>query len=193
MAISGERVESQPAGATSSNAVTSIGLWQRKSFQRVVWGAFAYVFLMVAVCFLLPLLWMFSTSLKPDDEVFVFPPLLAHELGLQQLLSGLDVLPFTTYLINTCIVTFSNVLGNLIVRWRPLALRVCVRVEHVFMLVARHDDGAVSGHVDPNVHLLQQQDWLGQHAAADHGARLVWLGVLYFSCASFSWGCPASG
>jgi multiple sugar transport system permease protein len=116
MAISGERVESQPAGAASNNAVTGIGLWQRKSFRRIVRGAFAYVFLIIgSICFLLPLLWMFSTSLKPDDEVFVFPPrFLPTSWDWNNYYLAWTALPFNTYLLNTCIVTFSNVLGNLI-------------------------------------------------------------------------------
>lgn len=116
MAVSSEAVKREQTAGVVKAPSQAVGMWQRKSFQRTVRAAIAYAFLLVgSFCFLLPLLWMFSTSLKPDNEVFVFPPrFLPTSWDWQNYVLGWNALPFNTYLINTCIVTFSNVLGNLI-------------------------------------------------------------------------------
>ena len=116
MAISGKTVDTKQEQVESLRSPTGVGLWQRKSFQRIVRGIFAYIFLLVgSTLFILPLLWMFSTSLKPDVEVFEFPPrFLPTSWDWNNYYLAWTALPFTRYLLNTCIVTFSNVLGNLI-------------------------------------------------------------------------------
>jgi ABC-type glycerol-3-phosphate transport system permease component len=100
----------------SSTAPAKINVWQRKSFQRQVRMAITYIFLITgSVIFILPLLWMVSTSLKPDQEVWTFPPtFMPSRFEWQNYVLGWTTLPFTTYLKNTVIVTFANVLGNLI-------------------------------------------------------------------------------
>lgn len=116
MAVRSETVKPEQRVMVGKAAPRQVGMWQRKSFQRAVRGAIAYAFLLVgSFCFLLPLLWMFSTSLKPDDEVFAFPPrFLPTSWDWNNYVLGWTALPFNTYLINTIIVTTSNVLGNLI-------------------------------------------------------------------------------
>jgi ABC-type glycerol-3-phosphate transport system permease component len=116
MAIGSDTVKSKQQETKGIYSAPSVGLWQRKSFQRNVRAAIAYFFLLIgSFCFVLPLLWMFSTSLKPDAEVFEFPPrFLPTSWDWNNYYLAWTALPFNTYLINTCIVTFSNVLGNLI-------------------------------------------------------------------------------
>lgn len=116
MAIRGETVKRQEPLVRPTSSARGVGIAQRKSVQRAVRVTIAYLFLLVgSFCFLLPLLWMFSTSLKPDNEVFEYPPrFLPSSWDWENYYLGWSALPFNTYLRNTVIVTFSNVLGNLI-------------------------------------------------------------------------------
>ncbi len=73
------------------------------------------VLLVLAVAFLAPLLWMVSTSLKRQDEVFAFPPsFLPTSFEWHNYVAGWTILPFTIFLKNSLIVTCANVVGNLI-------------------------------------------------------------------------------
>jgi ABC-type glycerol-3-phosphate transport system permease component len=68
-----------------------------------------------AIVFIIPFMWMISTSLKPAEEVFTFPPqFLPTFFVWQNYVDGWTVLPFNTFLINSLIVTCANVVGNLI-------------------------------------------------------------------------------
>ncbi len=70
--------------------------------------------------FILPFMWMVSTSLKQSQDVFSFPPSFLPIVDGQLTLNwsnyvrGWTVLPFNTYLTNSLIVTIANVVGNLI-------------------------------------------------------------------------------
>ncbi|MGH2559497.1 MAG: carbohydrate ABC transporter permease [Thermomicrobiales bacterium] len=69
----------------------------------------------LAVLFILPFLWMLSTSLKPQDEIFAFPPsFIPTSFEWHNYPDGWRILPFTTFLKNSLIVTSANVIGNLI-------------------------------------------------------------------------------
>ena len=67
------------------------------------------------VLFILPFMWMISTSLKPSQEVFTSPPqFLPSQFVWQNYIDGWTVLPFNTFLVNSLIVTCANVVGNLL-------------------------------------------------------------------------------
>jgi ABC-type glycerol-3-phosphate transport system permease component len=69
----------------------------------------------LAIIFILPFLWMVSTSLKPQDEVFTYPPkFLPTSFQWQNYKSGWTILDFNTFLKNSLIVTSANVIGNLV-------------------------------------------------------------------------------
>jgi ABC-type glycerol-3-phosphate transport system permease component len=58
---------------------------------------------------------MVSTSLKESQDVFTYPPtFLPNSFEWRNYIAGWTVLPFTTFLKNSLIVTGANVLGNLI-------------------------------------------------------------------------------
>jgi ABC-type glycerol-3-phosphate transport system permease component len=82
----------------------------------VVWRVTIYVLLAaLSVSFVLPFLWMISTSLKQSQDVFTYPPsFLPNSFEWQNYPKGWRVLPFNTFLTNSLIVTFANVIGNLI-------------------------------------------------------------------------------
>ena len=67
-----------------------------------------------AIMFLLPLLWMFSTSLKASNEIFIVPPKwIPDVLHWENYTKALALAPFDLYLRNTLFVTIGNVMGNL--------------------------------------------------------------------------------
>jgi ABC-type glycerol-3-phosphate transport system permease component len=68
-----------------------------------------------AILFVLPFLWMLSTSVKPPNEIFIFPPKwIPDTLRWENYTQALALAPFDLYLRNTLFVTFGNVLGNLV-------------------------------------------------------------------------------
>jgi len=71
--------------------------------------------LALSVLFVLPFMWMVSTSLKQSEDVFTYPPSFFPTTFLwQNYPRGWTILPFNTFLINSLIVTSANVIGNLI-------------------------------------------------------------------------------
>ena len=77
---------------------------------------FVYGLLLIgSVIFLLPFLWMVSTSLKPNAEVFTYPPsVVPSSFQWHNYWDGWTALPFSTFLKNSLIVTCTNVVGNLL-------------------------------------------------------------------------------
>ncbi|MGH8873640.1 MAG: carbohydrate ABC transporter permease [Acidimicrobiia bacterium] len=89
--------------------------WERSLVRRVA----VYVLLAsFGVGLALPFLWMLSTGLKPDAQVFAFPPewvpspALWRNFGDSLTLAGHSV---DRYLLNTTIISISNVVGVLLI------------------------------------------------------------------------------
>jgi multiple sugar transport system permease protein len=77
-------------------------------------GRYVLLFLM-AVLFLAPALWMFSSSLKPDYEIFATPPSLwPAEPRWQNYAEALTALPFGRFAINTLIIAAGSIIGHLL-------------------------------------------------------------------------------
>ena len=67
---------------------------------------------LLSMVFLVPFLWLLSTSLKPDAQILVFPPVWIPEpITFQQYVLGLNYIPFLTYLKNTAIYCSLSVVG----------------------------------------------------------------------------------
>jgi ABC-type glycerol-3-phosphate transport system permease component len=83
---------------------------------RVLSKVLAYSLLVIgSIVFLLPFLWMVSTSLKVSSEVFAYPPsFLPSSFQWRNYLDGWTALPFNTFLRNSLIITCTNVVGNLL-------------------------------------------------------------------------------
>lgn len=77
---------------------------------------FAYVLLVAgAIVFVLPFLWMLTTSLKTARGVLTFPPeFLPTSFEWRNYVDGWTILPFGRYLLNTLLVTVLAVAGNLV-------------------------------------------------------------------------------
>ncbi len=70
--------------------------------------------LAISLLFLLPIIWMISTSLKPKDQVFVYPPqFFSGTLVWQNYPESLQFIDFWRYFFNTVVISALNVLGTL--------------------------------------------------------------------------------
>lgn len=70
------------------------------------------VLILASFFFLIPFLWMVSTSLKPLDQVFTFPPdWIPKPFQWSNYLDAMNYIPFFTYLKNTLIITIFSTLG----------------------------------------------------------------------------------
>ena len=69
----------------------------------------------VAVLFLAPALWMISSSLKPDYEIFATPPTLwPISPRWENYVEALTSLPFGRFAINTMIIALGSIIGHLL-------------------------------------------------------------------------------
>ena len=84
--------------------------------KRAVGGIIKYAFLIVlCAVFLLPLLWMISTSLKPNAGLLVFPiEWIPKEPMWENYVKVFQIVKFGTYIKNTLITSLTPVLGVLI-------------------------------------------------------------------------------
>lgn len=90
-----------------------------RSSRKIIKGwktVFAYALLMAGACvMLLPFLWMISTALKSADKVMMYPPQwIPDPVVWRNFRDGWNTLPFTQYLINTCKITLSVIIGTVI-------------------------------------------------------------------------------
>jgi multiple sugar transport system permease protein len=68
-----------------------------------------------AFVFLLPFLWMLSTSLKPDSQLYAYPPIwIPHPIQWENYPKSVNYVPFFTYLKNTLIISLSSMVGVVI-------------------------------------------------------------------------------
>jgi ABC-type glycerol-3-phosphate transport system permease component len=73
------------------------------------------VLIPAAFVFLLPFLWMLSTSLKPDSQLFAYPPIwIPHPFQWANYPKSVSYVPFFTYLKNTLIISLSSMVGVVI-------------------------------------------------------------------------------
>jgi ABC-type glycerol-3-phosphate transport system permease component len=76
----------------------------------------AYILLVAgSAVFIIPFLWMLTTSLKTTQEVLAYPPkLLPGTPHFENYPDAWTSLPFTTFLVNSIIISGLSVIGNLI-------------------------------------------------------------------------------
>jgi ABC-type glycerol-3-phosphate transport system permease component len=88
------------------------GLRMQRRLHRIV----VYALLLgLSWIFILPFIWMISTSLKQSQDVFTFPPrFLPTSFEWRNYVRGWTIMPFNTFLVNSLVVTIANVVGNLI-------------------------------------------------------------------------------
>lgn len=103
--------------AQVTRQVVTTPWYKTKRFYSIVKAIFIYALILPgAFLFILPLLWMLSTALKPPKEIFVYPPQwIPSELMWSNFYEGwTSRLDFTQMLINSLFITINNVVGNLV-------------------------------------------------------------------------------
>jgi len=92
--------------------------WYRRRQTRTILRAIVVYALVLpgAAVFILPLLWMLSTALKPPNQIFIYPPQwIPDPIRWENFTEGWSAyINFTQLMINTLIITSNNVLGNLV-------------------------------------------------------------------------------
>ena len=111
-------IPSPPTRHLTSRQTVYQRYWQEsRRARRLVYLVTVYALLIGgSILFTIPLIWMFSTSLRPESEVYTFPPkvLPDHFLWRNYIRAWTSILPFTRFLSNTLIISVGNVIGNLI-------------------------------------------------------------------------------
>lgn len=104
----------QPSPVVESE--TTRRLKRNRKLRQIGHAAIVYLLASIgAILFVLPFLWMFSTSLKATNEIFIFPPKwIPDTLHWENYTEALALMPFGRYLANTLFISLGNVLGNLI-------------------------------------------------------------------------------
>ncbi len=92
--------------------------WYRRRQTRTILRAIVVYALVLpgAAVFILPLLWMLSTALKPPNQIFIYPPQwIPDPVRWENFTEGWSAyINFTQLMINTLIITSNNVFGNLV-------------------------------------------------------------------------------
>ncbi|MEV0389719.1 carbohydrate ABC transporter permease [Nonomuraea sp. NPDC050643] len=106
-------LETARPAATPSRALTAAQAERVRRIRRT--GAYLLLVIATAV-FVLPFLWMITTSLKSDAENLAFPPeFLPSSFHVENYARGWSgSLPFNTFLINSVLITALSMLGNLV-------------------------------------------------------------------------------
>ncbi len=87
--------------------------FQSVRFQTIIGKIATYIIIIIlSFVFLIPLLWILSTSIKPDTQIFKMPPVLIPEpLTFEHYVRTFSELPFFMYLRNTLIIVVFYTLG----------------------------------------------------------------------------------
>jgi multiple sugar transport system permease protein len=91
---------------------SSTSAMSRETKERIR-GIVVHILLIpAAVVFLMPFLWMLSTSLKPDSQLFAYPPIwIPNPLEWSNYPESVTYVPFFTYLRNTLIISITSMVG----------------------------------------------------------------------------------
>lgn len=103
--------------AMANRSVVTTPWYKTQRFRTILKAVVVYALILPgAVIFILPLLWMLSTALKPSKEIFVYPPQwIPSEPMWSNFYEGwTSRLDFTQLLFNSLVITTNNVVGNLV-------------------------------------------------------------------------------
>jgi multiple sugar transport system permease protein len=98
-----------------------LGIWREGRLRvpvliRLAWRTLLFVALLVgSVSFVMPFLWMVSTSLKSPPQVWVQPPVwIPNPIVLENYVKAWTVVPTSTYLKNTVTITALSLVGHVL-------------------------------------------------------------------------------
>jgi ABC-type glycerol-3-phosphate transport system permease component len=84
--------------------------------QRLLWAALRFLIVLVgSLFFVLPSLWMITTSFKPDYQVWLIPPRWIPDYFVwENYGKPLEMLPFPRFYLNTVVIVALNLLGTVL-------------------------------------------------------------------------------
>ena len=137
-----------------------------KQLQRRIWGSFNFTMLcLLGVLMALPFFWMLSTSLKVEQQVYLFPPIwIPNPLAWENYrISLIDILPFTRFFLNTVYVTVTATVGAVLsssmVAFAFARLRWPGR-DKIFLLVLATMMVPTYSTIVPRFILFRNLDWI---------------------------------
>ncbi|MEW6229833.1 MAG: carbohydrate ABC transporter permease, partial [Bacillota bacterium] len=89
---------------------------RRKQLLALAQQSSSYLLLSLgAVLILIPFFWMVSTSLKEWGSLFIYPPQwIPRPVVWRNYADALTMVPFFTFLKNTCVITFTSLFGQVL-------------------------------------------------------------------------------
>ncbi|MCY3898678.1 MAG: carbohydrate ABC transporter permease [Caldilineaceae bacterium] len=137
-----------------------------KQQQRRIWGTFNFTMLCgLGVLMALPFFWMLSTSLKVEQQVYLFPPIwIPNPWAWENYrISLFDILPFTRFFLNTIYITVTATVGAVLsssmVAFAFARLRWPGR-DKVFLLVLATMMVPTYSTIVPRFILFRHLDWV---------------------------------
>lgn len=113
--MSSLKVDQVVAAERSGGLAAWTKAWQRMAWAtRAWWILVGLVAALVTLFFLLPWVWLLSTSFKPADEIFDWPPRWIPQTWVfSNYVSAVTTIPFFQYTLNTLIICILVVIGRL--------------------------------------------------------------------------------
>jgi multiple sugar transport system permease protein len=105
------------ANISDAQPIAARGTAERSAANRKLMRTVAAHAALIAlsIVFLIPFLWLLSTSFKPDAQIFAFPPVwIPQPITFQHYVDGMNYIPFLLYLRNTAIYCALSVIGTII-------------------------------------------------------------------------------
>jgi multiple sugar transport system permease protein len=101
---------------TTQEGPKTVALWESQRVRKAVFAFFWYLFLTVtALAVMLPFIWMISTSLKGQKEVFTYPPSwLPKEWRWQNYIDAWRGAMFGRYFFNSVFVALAVTVGQIV-------------------------------------------------------------------------------
>lgn len=98
-------------------ALSGPTFWKSKTIQSYVGRSVAFILAVGGgILFLIPFAWAVSTSLKPAEQLFVYPPIWIPRPALfENYPKALAYLPFARFFANTAKITFGAMVGDVLV------------------------------------------------------------------------------
>jgi len=89
---------------------------RRRPWLYYLQRALAHLLLLTfSTMFIIPFLWLLSTSVKPESQIFVWPPVwIPQPITFEHYVNGLRFLPFGRFTLNSLIIALCSVVGSLL-------------------------------------------------------------------------------
>src|SRR5690606_205967 len=83
--------------------------------KRIQYSLAHLILILASIFFIIPFIWLVSTSLKPITQIYTFPPeWIPKPFRFQNYIEAMSYIPFFTYLKNTVVITIFSTIGIII-------------------------------------------------------------------------------